>query len=154
MDTERTLMAKTARYLLMPHVKRPRADRIRQRLILLLGFVWLLDAALQFQPFMFTRSFVTRIIEPAAGGNPGIVAAPLLWAAHLMLHHIAFFNAIFATTQLLIAVGLLVPRTRKLALAGSVGYALSVWWLGEGLADISPGRARLRAFQEEWSSTP
>ena len=146
MDTERTLMTKTARYLLMPHVKRPRADRIRQRLILLLGFVWLLDAALQFQPFMFTGSFVTRIIEPAAGGNPGIVAAPLLWAAHLMLHHIALFNAIFATTQLLIAVGLLVPRTRKLALAGSVGYALSVWWLGEGLGGIFTGASPLAGF--------
>jgi hypothetical protein len=92
---------------------------------------------------MFTRAFVTQIIEPAAAGDPSFIAQPVLWAAQVMLHHIVFFNAIFATTQLLIALGLLVPRTRKLALAVSVAYALSVWWLGEGLGGILTGTSPL-----------
>jgi hypothetical protein len=31
-----------------------------------LGLLWLLDAALQYQPFMFGPGFVTDGIEPAA----------------------------------------------------------------------------------------
>jgi hypothetical protein len=143
MDSTRTLVGKTARN--RPSFARAwvKAGWVRGRLTVALGLVWLLDAALQFQPFMFTRAFVTRIIEPAASGDPSIVSGPLLWAAHLMLHHIALFNGVFATTQLLIAFGLLVPRTRKVALLGSVAYALSVWWLGEGLGGVLTGASPL-----------
>ena len=45
----------------------------RRGLQLCLGLIWLLDAALQFQPFMFRPLFVTSVIEPAAAGNPAFV---------------------------------------------------------------------------------
>jgi hypothetical protein len=101
--------------------------------------MWLLDAALQYQPFMFRPSFVTTVIEPAATGNPGFVTTSLNWASHVMLHQPAFFNAIFATIQLLIAAGLVFRRTVKPALALSIVWALSVWWFGEGLGGILAG---------------
>ncbi|HEX3492089.1 MAG TPA: hypothetical protein VHU92_22270 [Streptosporangiaceae bacterium] len=121
------------------------SDNIQARrgLQIALGIVWLLDAALQFQPFMFGRGFATQIIEPAAAGDPGPVARPLLWSAHLMAAHPVACNAAFAVVQLAIAVGLLVPRTVRPALAVSVAWALGVWWLGEGLGGTLTGASPL-----------
>jgi len=111
----------------------------RRGLQLCLAMMWLLDAALQYQPFMFRPSFVTTIIEPAATGNPGFVTTSVNWASHLMMHQLAFFNAVFASAQLLIAVGLFFRRTVKPALALSIIWALSVWWFGESLGGILVG---------------
>lgn len=111
----------------------------RRLLQLVLGMIWLLDAALQYQPYMFSRSFVTQIIEPAAAGNPGAVAHSVTWAAHLMLHHLAWYNAVFATVQLVIALGILYRPTVRLALSASIVWALFVWWFGEGLGGVLAG---------------
>ncbi|NNN09201.1 MAG: hypothetical protein HKL85_08420, partial [Acidimicrobiaceae bacterium] len=86
----------------------------RRALQVALAVVWLVDAALQFQPSMFSASFVTSALEPAASGTPGLVARPMLWADHLMVHHIAWYNALFALIQLLIGLGLLWRRTVRL----------------------------------------
>ncbi len=115
----------------------------RGGLQLCLGLLWLLDAALQFQPYMFSPFFVTQLILPVANGNPGIVASSITWAGHAMLQHAALYNAIFAMIQLLIAIGIIVPRTRKLALAASVAWAVAVWWFGEGLGGIFTGASPL-----------
>ena len=48
----------------------------------------------------------------------------------------AAWNAAFATIQLALAVGLLFRATARAALAGTVVWALSVWWLGEGLGGV------------------
>lgn len=111
----------------------------RRGLQLCLALTWLLDAALQYQPFMFRPSFVTTIIEPAAAGNPGFVTSTTSWASQLMLHQVALSNAVFATIQLVIAAGLLCRRTVRPALVLSICWALSVWWLGEGLGGILTG---------------
>ena len=111
----------------------------RRGLQLCLAVMWLFDAALQYQPFMFRPSFVTTVIVPAAAGNPGFVTTSVNWASHLMLHQPAFFNAVFAAIQLLIAVGLFLRRTVKPALALSIVWALSVWWFGESLGGILVG---------------
>jgi hypothetical protein len=108
-------------------------------LIWALGMVWLLDAALQFQPYMFTGAFPHEVIASTAAGNPGWVHDPVIWTSSLMAHHIVVLNAAFAVTQLLIAIGLFWPRTLKVALAGSIVWSLLVWWLGEGLGGILAG---------------
>jgi hypothetical protein len=111
-------------------------DERRRALQIALGLVWLLDAALQFQPFMFSRSFVTQIIQPSADSNPQVVAHSVAWASQVMLHHIAAYNAVFATVQLIIAAGLFFRRTVKITLAASIVWALFVWWFGESLGGI------------------
>lgn len=113
----------------------------RRGLQLILGVVWLLDAALQYQPYMFTRAFPTQVIEAAGAGSPGFVAHPVMFAGQLMLHHEIILNALFATTQLAIAVGLLWRPTVRAALAGSIVWALLIWWMGEGLGGIFTGGA-------------
>ena len=60
-----------------------------------------------------------------------------------MLRHIVAYNAVFAAIQLLIAVGILWPRTVRPALAASVIWAFSVWWFGEGLGGILVGSSPL-----------
>jgi hypothetical protein len=110
---------------------------------LCLGTIWLLDAVLQYQPFMFRPSFVTAVIEPGVTGNPRFVTRSVQWASHLMLHHIVLFNAVFATTQLLIAVGLFWQRTVRPALGLSTVWALLVWWFGESFGGILVGASPL-----------
>ena len=111
----------------------------RRELQIALGLVWLLDAALQFQPFMFSRSFVTQVVQPSAAGGPFLLAHSVHWASEVMLRDIAIFNAVFAAVQLLAAVGLLFRRTVKAALALSIVWALAVWWFGESLGGVLTG---------------
>ena len=118
----------------------------RRGLQICLGLLWLLDAALQYQPFMFGPGFVTRGIEPAAAGNPAAIVSSVTWAGHLMLRHIAVYNAMFASIQLLLAIGFFFRRTVKLALAASIVWALSVWWFGESLGGILTGNSPLAGF--------
>jgi hypothetical protein len=113
----------------------------RRRLQIALGLLWLLDAALQYQPYMFSRSFATKIISGSAAGSPGPVAAPVRLASHLMLHNIVAWNAAFATCQLAVGAALLWRPTAKAGLAGTVVWSAAVWWLGESLGGILTGAA-------------
>jgi hypothetical protein len=113
----------------------------RRRLAQLLGLLWLLDGALQLQPFMFTTGFARQVIAPAASGQPPFVARAVEWNAHLLAAHPAAFDLAFAVVQLALGAAFLVPRTRRLAVVGSVGWALGVWYLGEGLGGLGGGHA-------------
>ncbi len=115
--------------------------RARRVLQVTLGLVWLLDAALQFQPFMFSHGFAQEVLKPTAAGNPSIVARPVLWSAQVVLAHPAFWNTTFALTQLGIALAFFWRRSVKLALVGTVVWSLIVWWLGEGLGGVFAGSA-------------
>ncbi len=114
-----------------------------RRLQVALGLLWLLDGLLQLQPFMFSKAFISQVILASVDGQPSIVARPVMWAAHLMVPHIALWNALFALVQIAIGVGLLWKRTVKLALLLSFGWALSVWWFGEGLGGLATGTASM-----------
>jgi hypothetical protein len=113
----------------------------RRGLQLALGVIWLLDAALQYQPYMFSKAFVSQVIQNSASGNPAVIADPITWSAAVMARHIAVYNAMFATIQLLIAIGLLYRPTAKAALAASIPWAVGVWWIGEGLGGMLTGGA-------------
>jgi hypothetical protein len=115
----------------------------RRDLQIALGLLWLLDAALQAQPFMFTRGFATQVIAHGGEGQPGIVSAPVHLATDIIAANPVPWNLLFAATQLLIAIGLLARRTARLALAASIGWALGLWYLGEGLSGMASGHASL-----------
>jgi hypothetical protein len=53
------------------------------------------------------------------------------------------WNVPFAGIQLLLGVGLLVPRTARLTLGASIVWALGVWYLAEGLSGMADGHASL-----------
>ena len=83
-----------------------------------LGLAWLLDAALQYQPFMFGRGFASQIISPTSMGNPALLGDPVMSAARAIAEHPVAWNAAFATIQLALAAGLLWRPAVRAALAG------------------------------------
>ncbi len=90
---------------------------------------------------MFSRSFGLFMLGPNADGNPGPVAHPIVDVARSIGHHPVGFDAVFVLVQLLIALGIANRRTVKIGLAGSVVWAVLVWWLGEGLGMVLAGTA-------------
>ena len=120
---------------------RARTSGAQRKLQIGLGAIWVMDGALQLQPFMFTRSFVTQIIAPNQLGQPGFVAGPITLAAHVIEPRVVLFNLFAATIQVLIGIGLIYRPTVKAALLTSFGWALGVWWIGEGLGGLFTGHA-------------
>jgi hypothetical protein len=118
----------------------PRARRWAQ---LTLGAAWLLDGALQLQPYMLGKGLAQGIIEPAGQGQPGLVADSVKWAARLILSWPAGFDLIFALVQLGIGAAILCRRTLRLGLAGSIAWAVAVWWFGEAAGQVTGGDATL-----------
>ncbi len=116
----------------------PAPDR-RRLLQLLLAATWLLDAVLQLQPFMFTRSFGSAMLSSVAIGNPAFVAHPITWAAREIASHSTGANGAFFAVQLMLALGIAFRPLARVALVASVGWSLGVWWIGEGLGGVLTG---------------
>ena len=116
------------------------APDARRMLQLALAGVWLLDGVLQYQSFMFTKAF-GQMLAATAAGNPGVIASPINWDARLIEHHDVALNAIFATIQVLLGLGIACRPTVRAALGASIAWALAVWWFGEGLGGVLNGTA-------------
>jgi hypothetical protein len=125
------------------HARSPshRVRITRRHLQIALGLLWLLDGALQLQPFMLGTGFARQIIAPTAAGQPHAFALVIRWSADVIAAHPAAWDVPFAAIQLLIGLGLLVPRTVRLALAASIAWSLGVWVFGEGLSGLPTGHA-------------
>lgn len=106
-----------------------------------LGFFWLLDAGLQFQSYMFHRSFVETYILNNANGQPAVVSWVITNIGHFIEPHVAVWNTLFALIQVAIGLGLLYRPTVRYALALSFAWALGVWVLGEGMGMLLTGTA-------------
>ena len=91
---------------------------------------------------MFTKAFPGMLAGTAAG-NPAFVASPVTWSAALITHHLVVLNAIFATVQVALGLGIAWRPAVRLALAASVLWSLAVWFLGEGLGGVLAGPASL-----------
>jgi hypothetical protein len=113
---------------------------VRRKLQLALAGIWLLDAILQFQAFMFSKGFA-QMLAATAPGNPAFIADPINWAARVISDHGTSANAAFAVIQLLIGLGIALRPTTRIALGASVAWALAVWWFGEGLGGVLNGTA-------------
>jgi len=116
------------------------APDARRLLQLALAGIWLLDRVLQYQSFMFSKGF-SQMLAGTASGNPGVVAGPINWNATLVEHHAVLLNAIFATIQVLLGIGIAWRPTVRVALAASIAWSLGVWWFGEGLGMVLTGSA-------------
>ena len=112
----------------------------RRALQLVLAAIWLLDAVLQYQSFMYTKAF-GQMLAGTAAGNPSAIARPITWDATLVEHHLMLTNTIFATIQLVIGLGIAFRPTVRYALALSIAWSIGVWWFGEGLGGVLNGGA-------------
>jgi hypothetical protein len=108
-----------------------------------LGLLWLLDGALKFQPALRTSAFTRQLIAPAADGQPGFISWPVHETASIIARAPALAVIVFGLIELTLGAGLLHRRTARWALGASVGWALSIWFLGEGLGGLFAGGASL-----------
>lgn len=115
----------------------------RRGLQLALAAVWLLDAGLQFQPSMFSHGFAHDVVAPAGVDQPGLVAGSVRFAVTAIASHPVLTNAAFGLVQLVLGLCLLVRRTARVALMGSIVWSAGVWWFGEGAGGVFSGHAML-----------
>ena len=118
----------------------PLVVRTQRVLQIVLGLFWLLDAALQFQPFMFGQGFV-GILQANASGQPFVVGDLITHLSSFLSPDIAVWNTFFALIQVAIALGLLYRRTVRPALVLSFVWVLGVWFFGEGMGMLLTGTA-------------
>jgi hypothetical protein len=106
------------------------ASDARRAIQTVLGLIWLLDGALQFQPFMYSKGFI-QVITGLETGQPYWLASSINWAAHTLQTNITVFNTLSALTQVVIGLGLLYRPAVKGAIALSLAWSLIVWWSAE-----------------------
>ena len=123
------------------HGRFPLAVRSQRVLQIILGLFWILDAALQFQPFMFGNGFVQNNILANASGQPFVLGDFITHIGNFVAPDIAVWNTFFALIQLFIGVGLLFRVTVRPALAVSFAWVLGVWIVGEGMGMLLTGTA-------------
>ncbi len=110
---------------------------------LVMATIWLLDAVLQIQPFMFTpgSSGFSGMLNKLSGGNPGWVAHTIAWNGSIIYHEPVLTNTLFALVQFVIGFGIVWKRSIRPVLALSIVWALGVWWFGEGSGGVFHGAA-------------
>ena len=115
--------------------------RTQRVLQIILGLFWLLDAGLQFQPFMFGSGFTTTYLLNNAHNQPDIIRWIITNVGNFVGPHVAVWNTFFALIQVAIGLGLLFRPTVRPALVLSFFWAFGVWFFGEGLGQIFTGSA-------------
>lgn len=103
-----------------------------------LGLVWLLDGLFQFKSFMFTHSIVTQVFEPAMRGQPAFIGDPMRTLDDFYGRDLTLWNTLSGEIQVAIGLALICSkRLVKPALAVSFGWAILVWWFGEGFGGLT-----------------
>ncbi len=124
-----------------PRRREFRLVRTQRALQIILGLFWLLDAGLQFQPYMFGSGFTTTYLLNNAHNQPDIVRWIITNVGNFVGPHVAVWNTFFALIQVAIGLGLLFRRTVRPALAVSFVWVFGVWFFGEGLGELLTGSA-------------
>jgi hypothetical protein len=120
----------TQRDAVLPRLRLYFASDTRRTLQTALGLLWLLDGALQFQSFMYSKGFIDMLTQMMSG-QPAWLASSMHWASNIAAGNLTLFNTLFALTQVAIGLGLLYRRTVKPTLVISFAWAIVVWWFGE-----------------------
>ncbi|MGA8015389.1 MAG: hypothetical protein WCB85_05680 [Candidatus Dormiibacterota bacterium] len=119
--------------------------RLKRRMAWAVAVMWLLDAALQAQPGMFTLDFISDIMKPSAANSPGVLGDLANWVLGIVTPHIAEWNWFFLIIQFVIAFSLLAglglqrERLVRAGLALSIAWGLGVWVFGEGTSGVLTG---------------
>ena len=108
----------------------------RRNIQIALGLLWLLDGVLQLQRQMFTSNFASKVIANSALGQPRVVNGPINLSIHMFMLHPAIFNSVIVIIQLSLGFLILSKKSVKFGLITSAGWALFVWYIGEGLGGL------------------
>ncbi len=118
-----------------------RLVRTQRILQIVLGLFWLLDAGLQFQPYMFRSSFTSTYLLNNASNQPDVIRWIITNVGNFVGPHVAVWNTFFALIQVAIGAGLLFRRSVRPALVVSFFWVVGVWFFGEGLGQLFTGSA-------------
>ena len=119
--------------------------RLKRRMAWGVAALWLLDAALQAQPGMFTLDFISDIMKPSAANSPGALGDLANWVLGIVTPHIAQWNWLFLIIQFVIALLLLAGlglQREGMVRAGmviSIAWGAGVWVFGEGTSGVLTG---------------
>jgi hypothetical protein len=103
-----------------------------------LGLIWLLDGLFQLQSFMYTHAILTEVFAPAAEKQWSIVGGPMKTFDSFYGRDLTLWNTLSAEIQVGIGLALMLSRKYvKPALLASFGWALIVWWFGEGFGGLT-----------------
>ena len=116
------------------------ASDSRRAVQTVLGLIWLLDGALQFQPFMYGHGFI-QSVTGLESGQPHWLGSSINWAAHIFQNPSVIFNTLAALVQVFIGLAFLNRRTVKPAIVLSIAWSVPVWWFGEGFGMLLAGSA-------------
>lgn len=108
----------------------------RRNLQIGLGLLWLFDGLLQFQPSMFNPYFYGMMFNMSSAAPPGWLFDIQARFWPMVLTHAVLMNAVFASLQVFLGLGLLWRRSVRLALVASVPWALAVWLFGEAAGGL------------------
>ena len=89
-----------------------RLVRTQRVLQIILGLFWLLDAGLQFQPYMFGSGFTTTYLLNNAQNQPDVIRWIITNVGNFVGPHVAVWNTFFALIQVAIGLGVAVPPDR------------------------------------------
>jgi hypothetical protein len=117
----------------------------RRQVRIVLGALWLLDAALQTQPALFRPEWWRDDLAQSAMGQPAAVNHSIVWAAGFIAHHAAVDNALFVAIEAAIGLALVVGRFERASIVLSIPWAVGIWWVGEGFGGLPSGFALLAA---------
>jgi hypothetical protein len=116
----------------------PRLRVTTRAIQIALGLLWLLDGLFQFKSFMFTHGIVSEVFAPAAAKQWSIVGGPMKTFASFYGRDLTLWNTLSGQIQVAIGLALIISRkTVKPALLVSFGWALVVWWFGEGFGGLT-----------------
>ncbi len=120
-------------------------EQRRRRVEMALGALWLIDGALQFQPYMFSRQFFAGVLGMANMGLPGFLSRIDYNVSTMLAAHPTWWNAAFAALQVAIGAGLLWGRGRvaMVARTASILWGIGVWLVGEGAGALFMGGTSL-----------
>jgi len=113
----------------------------RRRVRVVLGVLWLIDAALQAEPTKFNGDYPLHDLAQAVMGAPSWVNRSVFAGLQPFVGHWPWWNLAATVLQAAIGVALLGGRLVRPALAVSFVWALAVWWLGEAFGTLTTGLA-------------
>ncbi|MCL4423428.1 MAG: hypothetical protein M1115_09765 [Actinobacteria bacterium] len=111
----------------------------RRNLQVALGCLWILDGALQLQPYMYSpgsNGFLGPIADQSTITGPNPITDLIRVALVVFVSHQVLVNTLIAVVQLAIGAGLLWRRTERVALGASMAWGLGVWIVGEGVGAL------------------
>jgi hypothetical protein len=118
---------------------------VERGIMLVLGFLWILDGVLQLQPAMFTQELSTSVLAANLVGQPIAMTKIINFGIQSFSVNPFLANLGSALVQIFIGLLLVLPFNRRIikvfGLHLSIVWALVVWILGEGAGNMFTGNA-------------